>query len=320
MRRFLLPASLLVVVLAVSPGAPAAATTQPTPIADPALAARFFVIAFNQGTPAAAPLTPDFVFHLVGWPDARAGSFARFITSLRMAFPDLHVAVQTAFAQGDLVAARWTLRGTQDGPFQGIPATHRTILGVPGHAIFRVAGGKVAEVWAIVDRLSLLQQLGVFSGSAAPADAGPSAPAAGTPPAGDSEAIVRRFYTAYAADDLSALNQVIAPDWVGHPVGAGTASGRTRFDQNYAAWHAIFPDTHHVIDQIVATGDLVMVRVTIHGTQRGAFGDIPPTGKATAFEAFDLWRVANGQLAELWSVQDIDGLLQQLQGTATPAA
>jgi steroid delta-isomerase-like uncharacterized protein len=349
MRRAAIVLSLAVVVNAVAVG-PAAASLVPagtpaaaTPVAtaDPALAARFFDLSFNQGNPTAAGLlTPDFVFHLVGRPDMHAGAFAAFVGELRAAFPDLQIGVQTAFAQGDRVAARWALRGTQEGPYPGIPATHKAVVGVPGHAIFRVAGAEVAEAWAIVGEVGLLQQLGAWPGPADPAAAGPPSPTPGAPPDGDTMGLVARLSAAADAGDTATVDQLLAADFVAHPRGGpppgtsrlnhsasrrppargATAPGRAGFHQNDDAWRAIFPDSRSVIEDVVAAGDLVMVRVTTTATQRGAFGPIPPTGKTVTFAAMGLWRVRNGQLVDTWTVWDHLGLVQQLRGVATPPA
>ena len=53
----------------------------------------------------------------------------------------------------------YTITGTHKGEFQGIAATGRTIK-ITGIAIHRIADGKIVEIWANWDALSLMQQLG----------------------------------------------------------------------------------------------------------------------------------------------------------------
>jgi len=76
------------------------------------------------------------------------------------AFPDLHFTVELEIAQGDLVATRWTSRGTHRGELMGIPPTGKTVT-VTGIDINRIAGGKLVEHWGNYDMLGMLQQLGV---------------------------------------------------------------------------------------------------------------------------------------------------------------
>jgi predicted ester cyclase len=60
-------------------------------------------------------------------------------------FPDVRFAVEELIAEGDKVCARWTLRGTHLGEFQGNPATGQSIVVEDCFNIFRVAEGKLAE-------------------------------------------------------------------------------------------------------------------------------------------------------------------------------
>ena len=78
----------------------------------------------------------------------------------RSAFPDLAVSVDLIVAEDDLVAVRWTARGTNTGTGNGIPATGRKVE-VNGTAIFRFVDGKIAEEWTSANSLSLMKQLGL---------------------------------------------------------------------------------------------------------------------------------------------------------------
>ena len=62
-------------------------------------------------------------------PDQGKGpeGFIKFFTEFRTAFPDLKIAVEHLVADEDNVAIAYTVTGTQKGPFQGIPATGKSI-------------------------------------------------------------------------------------------------------------------------------------------------------------------------------------------------
>ena len=79
----------------------------------------------------------------------------------REAFPDMHITIEDLIAQGDKVAMRYTLRGTHQGEFEGIPATWRKVT-ITGIDIYRFSDGKVVEWWHRPDTLALLAQLGAF--------------------------------------------------------------------------------------------------------------------------------------------------------------
>lgn len=107
-------------------------------------------------------LAPDYVRHSTSQPDVDYAGFTAYIPALHAAFPDFNLAIHDLLAEGDLVAKRWTATGTQNGEFNGIPATGKAVA-ITGMTLYRFADGKVAEVWDISDMLGLLTQLGVLS-------------------------------------------------------------------------------------------------------------------------------------------------------------
>lgn len=69
--------------------------------------------------------------------------------------------IEKMIAEGGRVMVRWTHRGTHLGEIRGLLPTHKQVT-VAGINVFRVAGGKIVEVWDISDRLGMWQQLGVL--------------------------------------------------------------------------------------------------------------------------------------------------------------
>jgi len=80
---------------------------------------------------------------------------------LYTAFPDLHHMVEEQIAEDDNVASIINVHGTHKGDFLGIAPTGRQVV-FEDFMITRFQGGKVVELWAQLDALILLQQLGVF--------------------------------------------------------------------------------------------------------------------------------------------------------------
>ena len=77
-------------------------------------------------------------------------------------FPDYRTIIDDLFAEGDKVAARITMTGTNTGSFMGIPPTGKHVS-FTGIYIARIADGKIVEHWGEEDSVSLLQQLGALS-------------------------------------------------------------------------------------------------------------------------------------------------------------
>jgi steroid delta-isomerase-like uncharacterized protein len=82
-----------------------------------------------------------------------------------IAFPDLQHTVDEMVAEGNTVAARWSVRGTHRGEFQGIAPTGKQI-GVSGTTVHHLVNGKIVETWLTFDTMDLLQQLGAVPASA----------------------------------------------------------------------------------------------------------------------------------------------------------
>lgn len=105
----------------------------------------------------------DFVAHFPkGWQESvsrngHAGIRAA-IERLRAGFPDWHEEIRDILVDGDKVAVRYHSTGTNSGSFGGRPPTGRRIA-VDELSIFRIANGRVAEQWCLVDDLAFGKQL-----------------------------------------------------------------------------------------------------------------------------------------------------------------
>lgn len=85
----------------------------------------------------------------------------RFAVEFRTAFPDFQDTIDLQVAEGDLVATRFTSRGTHRGPFKGVEPTERRLTWT-GITIDRISQGKIVETWANWDMMGMLQQLGAL--------------------------------------------------------------------------------------------------------------------------------------------------------------
>ena len=85
-----------------------------------------------------------------------------FYTALWGGFPDLTINIDDLVGEGDKVVWRITASGTHNGPFQGVPATGKSVK-FGAHYTFRFENGKIVERWSTIDRLTLLVQIGAVS-------------------------------------------------------------------------------------------------------------------------------------------------------------
>lgn len=75
------------------------------------------------------------------------------------AMPNKKTKIDQIFGTGDQVVVRWTCTGTHKGPYQGIPPTNKDIK-TTGISIYKLANGKVVEIWQNWDALGFMEQIG----------------------------------------------------------------------------------------------------------------------------------------------------------------
>ena len=104
--------------------------------------------------------TPDYVEHAAppGVPPTVEG-FKAFVSALRAAFPDFRYELLQQYQDGDVGVGYVRASGTMTGDFMGMPASGKSASWDEMH-IARMVGGRLAEHWAVIDRLGMLEQLG----------------------------------------------------------------------------------------------------------------------------------------------------------------
>ncbi len=127
--------------------------------------------------------------------------------------------------------------------------------------------------------------------------------------------IVLRWREERNKGNWNIIDELHAPDYVGHIsfVPGGAIRGREALKQLFVGYWAAF-DVHATPepDLLVAEGDLVAHRETVHVKHQGAFQGIPPTGKEATVTSMDIYRIVNGKIVEQWTESNMLGLMQQL--------
>ena len=122
-----------------------------------------FVTFINSASESLAKelIAPDAVFHVPGRLQPLTGpdGYLEVIGMMRSGFPDIQWTLDETVAENDKVAARFTMRGTHQGQFFGVPATGKTIA-VQAVNFYRFSEGKIVEERGQPDLLNLLQQIG----------------------------------------------------------------------------------------------------------------------------------------------------------------
>jgi steroid delta-isomerase-like uncharacterized protein len=116
----------------------------------------------------------------------------------------------------------------------------------------------------------------------------------------------------YKQGNLEVVDELVAADIFNHPAVPEHQHGIDGF-KHVIEWVREFSsDVHYDIDDIIAEGDKVAVRMTQSGTHTGTVRGIPPTGKSFSVDYVHWFRLADGKVAEMWAVRDDLTRLEQL--------
>ncbi len=125
--------------------------------------------------------------------------------------------------------------------------------------------------------------------------------------------LARDYFTAFLAADAAWWDEHIAPDFRRHDPGlpfevVGPAGVKRLADALLPG----MPDMALPIEDIVAEGEKVLVRLRVQGTHGGDLMGIPATGRPIDIAVMDLFVIRDGKLVEHWALLDNLGLLRQL--------
>ena len=134
----------------------------------------------------------------------------------------------------------------------------------------------------------------------------------------ENKAVIRRFVEGLSTQSFDTIATVLGPEYTNYMPGApGPLKGDTVkpvFDEFFTA----FPDMQVDVHEMVAEGDTVATRYTIHATHRGPFQGLPPTGKRITVAGASFYHVKNGKIVDDYPGFDALSLMQQLGAIPSP--
>jgi steroid delta-isomerase-like uncharacterized protein len=135
----------------------------------------------------------------------------------------------------------------------------------------------------------------------------------------ENEALVGRFFEEFCNQRRAEVaDELIADDYVSHGPQAPPAEGPNGVRARVGLYQDAV-DGHWEVEEMFSAGDRVVARWTGTGTHRGELMGIDPTGKSIEVDAISVFRMADGKIAEEWTVWDALGLLQQVGAVPAPA-
>ena len=108
-------------------------------------------------------ISPAAKFHVPGQSEPLQGpkGYLMIIAMMRSGFPDIQWTLEDLITEGDKVAARFTMRGTHNGEFFGVPATGK-VIAVQAINFYRLANEQIIEEYGQPDMLGILRQIGAI--------------------------------------------------------------------------------------------------------------------------------------------------------------
>ena len=232
---------------------------------------------FNRGNLAVidAFVRPDYIQHNPAAPTG-AQALRDFVTGVKAAYPDSHVVVKHALAEGDLVILHSNF------------VLENGSKGIAAFDIFRIQQGKIAEHWDV------LQQVPDTTASGHDMFSTLSTPRLPWPDPHASAAATKRAGTALlngitAHHDVTAYDRYAVDPYYQHNPQLG--DGITPAKQYFTALFAAYPDFGGSTKRVIAEGDYVAVH-----------SHIKLTADDPGLAAVDLLRVRNGKVVEHWDV------------------
>jgi predicted ester cyclase len=128
----------------------------------------------------------------------------------------------------------------------------------------------------------------------------------------ENKGLIRRYFEEIdELGDESVLDRYLAADFVDHSPSPGCTPDLEGMKAAFRMFASGSPGTHR-IDDMVAEGDKVVVRVTGQGVHSGELFGIPATHREFTASGITIFRIAGGKIAERWVEIDMLGALQQL--------
>jgi steroid delta-isomerase-like uncharacterized protein len=124
--------------------------------------------------------------------------------------------------------------------------------------------------------------------------------------------VLHLLHEVFTRGNTAALREFGTPNVTLHLAGYPDSFRGPDALQKWATTYLAAFEVQHIIDDVAADRDMVMVRWTMHSTQKGEYLGIPPTGRQVTFTALEWFRLENGKVAEVWSMFDTLSVMQQL--------
>lgn len=128
----------------------------------------------------------------------------------------------------------------------------------------------------------------------------------------ENKAVFRSMMDVFDSGNLAKLDEVVDANYIENSPAPNLAPGIEGLKQLISMLRSAFPDLNSTVDDLIAEGDKVVGRVTAHGTHKGQFMGIAPSGNEMTIQEIHIIRIGGGKVMEHWGILDQLGLMQQI--------
>jgi steroid delta-isomerase-like uncharacterized protein len=130
----------------------------------------------------------------------------------------------------------------------------------------------------------------------------------------DAADVARRFVEEFLnTGDRAVAEELLHEDVVAHQLGVDVDRvGRDALVEQIVGFREAVPDWTLDVEESVADGGMVMLRITARGTPERPWGKLVPTGKSFDVAAFFAFSVRDGRIVEQWNLVSLAGIGRQL--------
>jgi steroid delta-isomerase-like uncharacterized protein len=131
-------------------------------------------------------------------------------------------------------------------------------------------------------------------------------------------ATLGKLAEAASSGNLALLDEVFAPNVVDHDPAPDQGPGPAGYKRFFSEMRAAFPDLKVTVDRLVQNETDIAIAYTYHGTHRGTYAGVPPTGRRITARGMEIARFEDGKIVERWGSSDELGILLKLGAKVIP--
>ena len=135
-------------------------------------------------------------------------------------------------------------------------------------------------------------------------------------------AVAREFVAqVFDGHDAERAREFFTEDIAWHGGTLGTVTGVDTIVPILGGFIGALSDIHADVQDVIASDDLVAVRLVVNARHTGNLLGIPATGGPVRWDAVDIYRINDaGRISEQWAFEDLAAILSQVGGVKLPWA